>query len=166
LTACGQSPATDGRSEVAVGGAGFQDAGARTAKYGTDALPGVFPHAITHAMSKTTPAKKPTRVTVLDTGELDNVVVLGVQPVGVAFPDGSPDLPSYIGAKAGHAKHVPDETWYLGLGVLSANSVLTDLRATLQISRRSWEGTIPPLGVEEWSLPNFTCDFTCGRSGV
>lgn len=106
LTACGQSPATDGRSEVAVGGAGFQDAGARTAKYGTDALPGVFPRTITHAMGKTTLAKKPTRVVVLDTGELDNVVALGVQPVGVAFPDGSPDMPSYVGDKAGKPANV------------------------------------------------------------
>ena len=101
LTACGQAPSTDGRSEVAQGGPGFLDAGARTAKYGTDALPGVFPRTITHAMGRTTIEKKPTRVVVLDTGELDNVVALGVKPVGVAFPDGSPDMPSYIGDKAG-----------------------------------------------------------------
>ncbi|EWM16131.1 ABC transporter substrate-binding protein [Kutzneria sp. 744] len=106
LTACGQSPASDGRSEVAVGGAGFQDAGARTAKYGTDALPGVFPRTITHAMGKTTLDHKPTRVVVLDTGELDNVVALGVKPVGVAFPDGSPNMPSYIGDRAGTPANV------------------------------------------------------------
>ncbi|MFF5428324.1 MULTISPECIES: ABC transporter substrate-binding protein [unclassified Streptomyces] len=33
--------------------------------------------------------------------------------------------------KAGRAKDVPDETWYLGLGVTAANSVLDDLRADL-----------------------------------
>ncbi|WP_309054934.1 iron-siderophore ABC transporter substrate-binding protein [Streptomyces sp.] len=33
--------------------------------------------------------------------------------------------------KAGQAKDVPDETWYLGLGVTAANSVLDDLRADL-----------------------------------
>ncbi|HEY0496849.1 MAG TPA: hypothetical protein VGD48_13985 [Kutzneria sp.] len=88
-------------------------------------------------MGRTTLAKKPARVVVLDTGELDNVVALGLRPVDVAFPDGSPDMPSYIGDKAGHPTSVGtqnslnlDETWCLGLGVLSANSVLTDLRAT------------------------------------
>ncbi|GAA3433859.1 ABC transporter substrate-binding protein [Kutzneria kofuensis] len=101
LAACGQAPSSDGRSEVAQGGPAFLDAGARTAKYGTDALPGVFPRTITQAMGKTTLDHKPTRVVVLDTGELDNVVALGVQPVGVAFPDGSPNMPSYVGDKGG-----------------------------------------------------------------
>ena len=32
--------------------------------------------------------------------------------------------------KAGRAKNVPDETWYLGLGVTAADRVLDDLRAT------------------------------------
>jgi len=35
--------------------------------------------------------------------------------------------------KAGHAKPVADETWYLGLGVLAANAVLTDLRGILGV---------------------------------
>lgn len=33
--------------------------------------------------------------------------------------------------KEGRAKDVPDETWYLGLGVTAANPVLDDLRADL-----------------------------------
>ena len=33
--------------------------------------------------------------------------------------------------KAGQAKDVPDETWYLGLGVTAADSVLADLRGYL-----------------------------------
>jgi len=35
--------------------------------------------------------------------------------------------------KAGHVKAVADETWYLGLGVLAANSVLKDLRGILGV---------------------------------
>ena len=116
LTACGQAPSAAGRSEVAQGGPGFLDAGARTAKYGTDALPDVFPRTITHAMGKTMLSKKPTRVVVLDTGELDNA---------------APLWPTLTAVKAGHAKPVAAETWYLGLGVLAANAVLTDLRTTL-----------------------------------
>lgn len=33
--------------------------------------------------------------------------------------------------KAGQAKDVPDETWYLGLGVTAADKVLDDLRGFL-----------------------------------
>lgn len=33
--------------------------------------------------------------------------------------------------KSGHAYDVPDETWYLGLGVTAADEVLADLRAHL-----------------------------------
>ncbi len=33
--------------------------------------------------------------------------------------------------KAGHAYDVPDETWYLGLGVTAAEEVLTDLESLL-----------------------------------
>ncbi|MDQ1011119.1 ABC-type Fe3+-hydroxamate transport system substrate-binding protein [Streptomyces sp. V4I23] len=33
--------------------------------------------------------------------------------------------------KAGQAKDVPDETWYLGLGVTAADEVLDDLRGYL-----------------------------------
>ncbi|GAA0599908.1 iron-siderophore ABC transporter substrate-binding protein [Kutzneria viridogrisea] len=99
-TACGQA-ATDAKSEVAQGGSAFQSAGERTAKYGTDALPGQFPRTIKHAMGETTLKAKPERVVVLDVGELDNVVALGVQPVGVAYTEGSPTMPGYIGAKGG-----------------------------------------------------------------
>jgi iron complex transport system substrate-binding protein len=41
-----------------------------------------FPRTVRHAMGETTIPKRPERVVVLDTGELDSAVALGVVPVG------------------------------------------------------------------------------------
>lgn len=103
LTACGQ-PAD--KPAVAQGGSEFGKAGEKSAGFGTDAQPGQFPRTIRHAMGETVIGKRPERVVVLDGGELDNVVALGIKPVGVAYPDGAPTMPSYIGDKAGNPENV------------------------------------------------------------
>ena len=106
LSACGQTAQPAGVPAVAQGGAEFGQAGDKSKTFGTDAKPGEYPRTIRHAMGDTTLPKKPERVVVLDGGELDNVVALGVKPVGVAFPDGAPTMPSYIGDKAGTPENV------------------------------------------------------------
>ncbi|HEX5166265.1 MAG TPA: hypothetical protein VFV93_12765, partial [Thermomicrobiales bacterium] len=58
--------------------------------FGTDAEPGVFPRTIRHAMGETTLDAKPERVVVLDSGELDSVIRMGLNPVGALEYD--PDL--------------------------------------------------------------------------
>ncbi len=50
--------------------------------FGTAAAPGEFPRTIRHAMGETVLEKPPLRVVVLDSGELDSVVILGLEPVG------------------------------------------------------------------------------------
>jgi iron complex transport system substrate-binding protein len=65
------------------------------AKFGTDAAPGVFPRTIRHAMGETTIKAAPQRVVVLDTGELDAMVELGIKPVGAA-DYGAAGLPAYL----------------------------------------------------------------------
>jgi iron complex transport system substrate-binding protein len=63
--------------------------------FGTDAEPGVFPRTIRHAMGETTLDAKPERVVVLDSGELDSVIRMGLNPVGSLEYD--PDLlPDYL----------------------------------------------------------------------
>jgi iron complex transport system substrate-binding protein len=54
---------------------------------------------LTHAMGETTVPANPQRVVVLDTGELDSALALGVKPVGAvsAFQGGS--FPSYLSDK-------------------------------------------------------------------
>ncbi|MDT0468558.1 ABC transporter substrate-binding protein [Streptomyces gibsoniae] len=110
LPGCGGSPATGGGSSaataaegagkdsksVAKGGKDFAAAAKRTAEFGTDAKPGQWPRTIRHAMGTTVIKAQPKRVVVLDVGELDNVVSLGIKPVGVALTEGSPKLPSYL----------------------------------------------------------------------
>ncbi|MGP3775875.1 ABC transporter substrate-binding protein [Streptomyces sp. SDT5-1] len=119
LTACGGSgdgAAGGGESaaagsgkdskSVAQGGEDFGDAAKKTAAMGTDAKPGEWPRTVKHAMGSTEIKQRPKRVVVLDVGELDNVVSLGVKPVGLAPSEGSPELPSYLKKDAGHPKNV------------------------------------------------------------
>ncbi|MFE4366812.1 ABC transporter substrate-binding protein [Streptomyces sp. NPDC056835] len=116
LAACGSgdssnsgSAASDGgdkKAAVATGGKDFADAAKKTAAYGTDAKPGQFPRTITHAMGTTELKKRPERVVVLDVGEFDNVVSLGMKPVGYAPTEGAEGIPSYLRKGAGDPKSV------------------------------------------------------------
>ncbi|MFJ9822175.1 ABC transporter substrate-binding protein [Streptomyces sp. NPDC101151] len=99
------SGAKDSKS-VAKGGKDFADAAEKTAALGTDAKAGQWPRTIKHAMGSTEIKARPKRVVVLDVGELDNVVSLGVKPVGLAPTEGSPELPSYLKKDAGTPKNI------------------------------------------------------------
>ncbi|WP_156960238.1 ABC transporter substrate-binding protein [Amycolatopsis taiwanensis] len=101
FTACGREPANTttsgvGDQAVATGGPLFSTADEETAKLKADVGPGVFPRTVTHAVDKTRIEKKPTRVVVLDSGELDDVLALGVVPVGMATTAGQTGVPSYL----------------------------------------------------------------------
>lgn len=117
LSACGgDTSASDGatkadtggdkKAAVATGGKDFGDAAKKTAAYGTDAKPGQFPRTVTHAMGSTELGAAPKRVVVLDVGEFDNVVSLGVKPVGYAPSEGDAAIPSYLKKDAGNPKSV------------------------------------------------------------
>ncbi|WP_329179384.1 ABC transporter substrate-binding protein [Streptomyces sp. NBC_01477] len=117
LAACGSSSDGAGggngtaakgkdKQSVAKGGKDFGSAADKTAAMGTDAKPGQWPRTVTHAMGTTVIKARPTRVVVLDVGELDNVVSLGVKPVGYAPSEGSPALPSYLKKDGGQPKSV------------------------------------------------------------
>ncbi|MFR9803616.1 ABC transporter substrate-binding protein [Pseudonocardia sp. RS010] len=51
---------------------------------------------VTHAMGTTEVPADPQRVVVLDTGELDSVLALGVTPVGATSPVAGGPLPTYL----------------------------------------------------------------------
>ncbi|KOG71146.1 ABC transporter substrate-binding protein [Streptomyces antibioticus] len=121
LAACGSDSSMDGKGSstsaqagsgakdsksVAKGGKDFADAAAKTAALGTDAKLGQWPRTIRQAMGDTVIKAQPKRVVVLDVGELDNVVSLGIKPVGLATTEGSPELPSYLKKDAGSPKSV------------------------------------------------------------
>ncbi|MFF6774699.1 ABC transporter substrate-binding protein [Streptomyces sp. NPDC012637] len=94
------------KKDVAVGGKDFGDAAAKTAAMGTDAEAGRFPRTLTHALGKTEIKSAPKRVVVLDVGELDNVVSLGIKPVGYAPSEGDDGIPGYLAKDAGAPKSV------------------------------------------------------------
>lgn len=104
-TSAAAGSAKDSKS-VAKGGKDFADAAEKTAALGTDAKPGQWPRTIRHAMGSTEIKAQPKRVVVLDVGELDNVVSLGVQPVGLALSEGSPQMPSYLKKDAGTPRNI------------------------------------------------------------
>lgn len=115
LAACGSDGGSDEKSSpgagadkkaVAQGGEDFAEAAAKTAGYGTDAEPGEFPRTVTHAMGETTLKARPERVIVLDVGEFDNVVSLGVEPVGYAPTEGDEGIPEYLKDGAGSPSSV------------------------------------------------------------
>ncbi|MFJ8127361.1 ABC transporter substrate-binding protein [Streptomyces hydrogenans] len=114
LAACGGGDSSDAstkedtakKKDVATGGKDFGDAAAKTAALGTDAKPGQFPRTLTHAMGRSELKAAPKRVVVLDVGELDNVVSLGVQPVGYAPSEGDDGIPGYLAKDAGAPKSV------------------------------------------------------------
>ncbi|MGW7070131.1 ABC transporter substrate-binding protein [Streptomyces sp. NPDC054855] len=112
LVACGSGDDSGtsgdgtGSKAVAQGGEDFSKAAEQTAKMGTTAKPGEFPRTITHARGKTELKTRPERVVVLDVGELDNVVSLGVKPVGYAPTEGDDGIPGYLKKDAGDPKDV------------------------------------------------------------
>ncbi|MEU9857569.1 iron-siderophore ABC transporter substrate-binding protein [Streptomyces sp. NPDC047974] len=114
LAACGGGDSSDAakkedtakKKDVATGGKDFGDAAAKTAALGTDAKPGQFPRTLTHAMGTSELKAAPKRVVVLDVGELDNVVSLGIQPVGYAPSEGDDGIPGYLAKDAGDPKSV------------------------------------------------------------
>lgn len=102
----GKSDNGTGSKAVAQGGDDFAKAAEQTAKMGTTAEAGEFPRTITHARGKTELKSQPKRVVVLDVGELDNVVSLGIKPVGYAPTEGDDGIPGYLKKDAGNPKDV------------------------------------------------------------
>lgn len=85
-----------GNKDVATGGEAFGTADDETAKLGSDAEAGEFPRTVKHANGTTEIEEKPERVVVLDTGELDDVLSLGIKPVGMVTTEGANPVPSYL----------------------------------------------------------------------
>jgi iron complex transport system substrate-binding protein len=102
-TADSSSSAAGGtnQSNVATGQEGFAEVREIAAQLGTDAEPGEFPRTVRNVVAngeigETTIPARPERVIVLDTGELDNMVALGITPIGVAHPADTGIAPDYL----------------------------------------------------------------------
>ena len=64
------------------------------------------PRTVQHAMGSTEITAKPKRVVVLDTGELDSVLALGVTPVGAVRADATSGLQTYLADRAQNVQMV------------------------------------------------------------
>jgi iron complex transport system substrate-binding protein len=78
---------------LAACGGGADAAGDAAAAPSSDAA---FPRTVQHAMGTTDIPARPERVVVLDTGELDTALSLGVDPVGAVTTDVSEGFLSYL----------------------------------------------------------------------
>jgi iron complex transport system substrate-binding protein len=80
----------------ACGGAGDADSAAPA----SETADAAFPRTVEHAMGATELPERPERVVVLDTGELDTALSLGVTPVGAVTTAVSEDFLSYLAGDA------------------------------------------------------------------
>ncbi|WP_066906773.1 ABC transporter substrate-binding protein [Millisia brevis] len=110
LVACGDGSGAGssdvGNTDVATGGERFSTADEETAQLGSDAEPGVFPRSVVHALGTTEIPAKPERVVVLDTGEIDAVLALGITPIGIPSTEGANSVPSYLADEVAEATAV------------------------------------------------------------
>jgi iron complex transport system substrate-binding protein len=98
--ACGAGPAASGPADERIP-ATPEEASAQPAERARATAQAAGTRVVEHAMGSTDVPANPQRVVVLDTGELDSALALGVMPVGAvsAFPDGR--LPGYLDGMTG-----------------------------------------------------------------
>ena len=97
----GGGGAGDNKSGIATGQEGFQNVRELTSQLGTDAEAGEFPRTIKNITANETVGEteipaKPERVIALDTGELDNMLALGIEPIAYAHSDSMTEIPDYL----------------------------------------------------------------------
>ena len=141
LAGCGGGDAKSsdtgvGDKEVATGGRLFKTADAETAKLGSDAAPGAFPRTVKGALGSVQIEKKPSRIVVLDSGELDDVLALGITPVGMATTAGQSGVPSYLADKAQGIKTVG------GISELNLEAIAA-LKPDLILGSKLRSGSVP-----------------------
>ena len=85
---------------LAIGACGDDDATSTQSQGDTQ------PRRVAHAMGTSQITGTPERVVVLDTGELDSAVALGVKPVGAVEPIAAAGFPAYLGDTVKDAKIV------------------------------------------------------------
>ncbi|GAA3180031.1 iron-siderophore ABC transporter substrate-binding protein [Blastococcus jejuensis] len=85
---------------AALGLAGCGGAAESQEAAGSDSADAAFPRTVEHAMGTTEIPARPERVVVLDTGELDSALALGVTPVGAVTTDVAEGFLSYLAEDA------------------------------------------------------------------
>jgi iron complex transport system substrate-binding protein len=91
---------------LALAACGAPDDGANGGEAAAAASEGEFPRTVEHAMGVTEIPEQPERVVVLDTGELDSALSLGVTPVGAVTTDVATGFLSYLAEDAADVEQV------------------------------------------------------------
>ncbi|NUP54085.1 MAG: iron-siderophore ABC transporter substrate-binding protein [Catenulispora sp.] len=95
-------------SGTSSSGSGTSTTTQNSASAASDAPAASFPRSVKHAMGTTVIKAQPKRVVVLDSGELDDVTLLGITPVGAVSPHLKSEggFPAYLKDKIGGAVDV------------------------------------------------------------
>lgn len=100
LVACGTPAATTtdqtGSTSATVAASSAPESSASPAAAESTTTESGGEHVVKHAMGETTVPANPQRVVVLDTGELDSALALGVKPVGAVSATQGGSFPSYL----------------------------------------------------------------------
>ena len=131
---------------TALGLAGCGGAAEPAGDTGGTTADAAFPRTVEHAMGATEIPDRPRRVVVLDTGELDSALSLGVTPVGAVTTDvvlyssfgaaeesgeteivAGPLWPRLQAVQEDRAHAVEDDVFYTGIGLTAATLIVEDL---------------------------------------
>lgn len=97
LSACSaESDASTGGSETSASSSGYVVPRTMPDGKGSDADDGVFPRTVVHFAGQSTIEAEPSRVVVLNTGQADALLTLGVVPVGSTAGEGAETVPQYL----------------------------------------------------------------------
>ncbi len=94
LTACGAS--TESESSSGSSAAAAPAPSTLPDGMGTDAASGEFPRTVKHFRGETTIDAKPEKIVVIATGQLDDVLALGVVPIAAAAAKDADIVPQYL----------------------------------------------------------------------
>lgn len=98
---------------------------------GTSAKDGEFPRTVKHFRGESTIGAKPSKVVVLSTGQLDDVLALGVVPVASATANDADLVPAYLAEKYSDQKSALDSMATVGTRKAPDTEAIANLKPDL-----------------------------------
>ena len=134
---------------------------------GTTVADGVFPRTVKHFKGETTIESEPKKIVVISTGQIDDVLALGVVPVGVADAKEADGVPSYLKTKYADKASELDAITKVGKRTAPSIEAITNLKPDLILINSTAKdeaiyeslGKVAPVVVTEGQGLNWKQDF-------
>lgn len=116
LAACGSETSSTSSESSSVGATTSTDLApaALPDGMGTSAKDGEFPRTVKHFRGETTLETKPSKIVVLSTGQLDDILALGIVPAASATANDADLVPAYLAEKYSDQKSALDSMATVG----------------------------------------------------